>query len=268
MTEIAYGIIAALVIAYIGYKSFKWLVGSVVIFEYECGVKYSKGHFKAILPEGMYWFVPYVTTIQKVDMRPRCESITGQEVLSADGVTLKVSLVAKYQVIDPHVAVNRIENYQEALYLELQLGLREVIGGAEIDDVLAKRGELSAKLMELKKDKAETFGLSLLSVDIKDIMFPGDLKKIFAQVVKARKEGMAALEKARAETATLRHLANAAAVVDKNPLLMQLRLLQALGESAGNTVVLGMPAQATPLPVKTKEIKSVGEPPEPQDEEP
>jgi hypothetical protein len=95
--------------------------------------------------------------------------------------------------------------------------------------------------------------VSLESVDVKDIMFPGDLKRIFSQVVKARKEGQAALEKARAETATLRHLANAASLIDRNPAILQLRLLQSVQDSSGNTLVLGMPPQSTPLPVRSQQ---------------
>jgi regulator of protease activity HflC (stomatin/prohibitin superfamily) len=87
-------------------------------------------------------------------------------------------------------------------------------------------------------DKAAELGIELSLVGIKDIMFPGDLKAIFAQVVNARKEGLATLERARGETAALRHLANAAKLLESNPALMQLRLLQALGEQPGNTVVL------------------------------
>jgi hypothetical protein len=80
-------------------------------------------------------------------------------------------------------------------------------------------------------------------------MFPGELKRIFSQVVKARKEGQAALEKARAETATLRHLANAASLIDRHPTILQLRALQTVQESSGNSLVLGMPPQSTPFPV-------------------
>ena len=78
-------------------------------------------------------------------------------------------------------------------------------------------------------------------------MFPGQLKEIFAQVVKARKEGLAALERARGETAALRNLANAAKMAEKSPALMQLRLIQAVGESSGNSVVLGLPSQVVPI---------------------
>ena len=122
-----------------------------------------------------------------------------------------------------------------------------------------------ARLLERKKPAAAQLGLLLESVNVKDVMFPGDLKRIFSQVVKARKEGQAALEKARAETATLRHLANAASRIDRNPTILQLRLLQSVQDSSGNTLVLGMPPQATPLPVRdrqaARESKQV-EPPE------
>jgi hypothetical protein len=84
-------------------------------------------------------------------------------------------------------------------------------------------------------------------------MFPGDLKKAFAQVVIARKQGLAALERARGETAALRNLANAARMLEGNPELMQLRLLQEIGESTGNTIVLGLPASTTPLPLKERD---------------
>ncbi|MGH9194482.1 MAG: hypothetical protein ACRD1T_01920, partial [Acidimicrobiia bacterium] len=95
--------------------------------------------------------------------------------------------------------------------------------------------------------------LGLLSVNLKDIMFPGDLKKMFAQVVQAQKAGLAALEKARGETAALRNLANAARMIEGNPALMQLRLLQQLAESTGNTLVLGFPSSQTPLPLRPSE---------------
>lgn len=225
----------------------------IVIFEFERGLKYVNGRLTGVLPAGIYWFTSFNTAIRKVDVRPTFVSITGQEVLSSDGVTLKISLAARYRVVDPAVAINQIENYQQALYLELQMGLRDIVGSATIDDLLEKRSEFGTRLLEQKKPAAAQLGLSLEAVDVKDVMFPGDLKKIFAQVVKARKEGQAALEKARAETATLRHLANAAALIERNPTILQLRLLQSVQDSSGNTLVLGMPPQSTPLPVREQQ---------------
>jgi len=233
-------------------------VKRVIVLEYEKALKYVRGRFDGVLGPGQYWYLPFSTVIQKIDIRPRFLSITGQEVLSSDGVTLKASLAANFEITDPDTAVNKVQSFEQALYLELQLALREIVGSADIDTVLNSRTELSKKLMESSEAKAKTLGLKLISVNLKDIMFPGKLKEMFAQVVNARKEGLAALEKARGETAALRNLANAARMIQDNPNLLQLRLVQALGQSSGNTLVLGMPSNGTAIPVsreKTQEMK-------------
>jgi regulator of protease activity HflC (stomatin/prohibitin superfamily) len=252
-------VIGAVVIVIVGgILVAKYGMKRVTILEFEKGLKYHKGKFKRVLGPGQYWYLKYHTKVDKVDVRPRFVSITGQEVLSSDSVTLKVSLAAKYEIADPNIAVNSIDSYANALYMELQLALRQIIGSAQIDDLLAKRDEFSGRLMELTEDKAEQLGLKLHSVNIKDIMLPGQLKQMFAQVVNARKQGLAALERARGETAALRNLANAAKMVNDNPALMQLRLVQAVGDSSGNTLVLGLPAQSTPLPIKTRDDQIAG----------
>ncbi len=221
----------------------------VVVFEYERGLKYASGHFSKVLEPGSYWYVPLTTTIWKLDVRPRVVTVAGQEVLTADGVTVKVSLAAEFEIVDPDRAVNGTQSYQDSLYTELQLILRELIGGVDIDTLLATRAAASDSLFEQARGKAESLGLRLRSVGIKDIMFPGNLKDMFAQVVAARKEGLAVLEKARGEQAALRNLANVAKLMEANPTLFQLRLLQTLGESSGNTVFL----DATSQPVATAE---------------
>lgn len=226
----------------------------ITVFEYEKGLKYRKGKFKELVGPGQYWYIPYFVIIQKIDTRPRFVSIAGQEVLSSDGVTLKVSIAANFEISDPDIAINKIQSFQDALYIELQLALREIIGAADIDTILSNRDEMSTKLKEMTEQKIKKLGLKLISVSLKDIMFPGKLKEMFAQVINAKKEGLAALEKARGETAALRHLANAAKMLDSNPNLMQLRLVQALNQSSGNTLILGMPQQGTPIPIKEKEV--------------
>jgi regulator of protease activity HflC (stomatin/prohibitin superfamily) len=127
------------------------------------------------------------------------------------------------------------------------MAVREIVGKEKIDTVIENRAGFSAKLAELTSGKAAEYGLKLISADIKDIMFPGEMKKAFSQLVKAQKEGQAALEKARGETAALRSLANAARMMDDNPNLLQLRALQALENSSGNTIVLGVANGTIPV---------------------
>ncbi len=219
---------------------------SIIVYEFEKGLKYRKGKFAGILNAGRYWVFSLSTTVKKIDVRPKFISVPGQEVLSADSVTLKVSVTARYEIVDPNLAVNKIENYTEAFYAIVQLAIRDILGSMKIDDILEQRAALNQKLMELTVSKAEELGLKIQLIGIKDIMFPGELKKIFTKVVEAQKEGLAALERARGETAALRNLANVAKVLEDNPALMQLRALQ----STGNTVVIGV--GGTVIPVKEK----------------
>jgi regulator of protease activity HflC (stomatin/prohibitin superfamily) len=229
------------------------------VFEFERGLLFRKGLLRRTLSPGQNWFLRMHSNIQKVDIRLRTISVPSQEVLSSDNVTIKITLAAQYVVSDPGVALTKVEKFQEAFYMLLQLSLRELVGGLKIDEVIAKRQEIGKTLFEKTEAKVKDLGLTLKVVDVKDIMFPGDLKKIFAQVVKAQKEGQAILEKARGETAALRNLANAAKMLEGNPALMQLRVLQSVDAGTGNTMVLGLSPDVMPLPLRKADQRQKSE---------
>jgi len=220
------------------------------IFEYERGLRFSRGRFSRVLGPGVYWSLPGVVRIHRIDVRPTRAVVAGQEVLSADGVAVKGSVMATFQVVEPQKALLATDDYRAAVYSELQLALRAVISETRIDDLLQQRAEIPARLKALAGDKIRLFGVELQDASLRDLTFPGELKKVFTQVVKARQEGLAALERARGETAALRNLANAAQMVERSPSLIQLRLLQVLGQQSGNTLVLGMQPGNMPIPVR------------------
>jgi regulator of protease activity HflC (stomatin/prohibitin superfamily) len=222
----------------------------VTVLEFERGLQYVRGHFTGVVGPGQYRSWTSTTSIRKVDIRPKILSVGGQEVLSADGIAIKVSVAVRYRVADPAMAVNGVENYEVALYTAVQLALRLAIASAPLETLLQARTTLGKDITEQATGAATAAGLELLAAEIKDLTLPGELKRIFAQVAHARQEGLAALEKARGETAALRHLANAAQMLDRNPSLMQLRVLQAFGQHAGNTLVLGVPPLGSVVPVK------------------
>jgi len=226
-----------------------------IIFEFQNGLLYRNGKYVKTLKPGQYWHLRQWHSIQKIDMREINVTIPGQEVLTSDNVSLKISIAVGYKVSDPYIAINTVLNYQESLYQVIQLNSRDIIGSLEVDELLAKRIEIGKMLFEKTSEKADTFGIKLLLVEIKDVMFPGELKNIFAQVVNARKEGLAALERARGESASLRNLANTAKLFDDNPSLRQLRLFQVLEKKTGNTIVLISP-DGIPDIKQSKEIKS------------
>jgi regulator of protease activity HflC (stomatin/prohibitin superfamily) len=239
----------------------------VTVFEYERALLFRGGRFRRVLGPGVYWHVPALARIQKIDVRPTRLAVTGQEVLTADGVPIKGSVVGTYAVADPARAVLAADDYRGAVHMELQLALRAIVSETKIDDLLAQRSDLSARLKGIAAEKMRATGIELQEAAIRDLTFPGELKKIFTQVVKARQEGLAALEKARGETAALRNLANAAQMIERNPHLMQVRLLQVLAQQPGNTVVLGLQPSGTPIPVAGSSTRDLTAPPEPPDAE-
>ncbi len=257
MVETLWILVLLAVLAFILYKVFRFK--RITIFEHQKGLKYSHGRHAGVLGAGQYWILPAFTSIVPVDIRPEFVTIPGQDVVSADGVTVKISLAAEYEVADPNQAINKTANYRNALYLTLQMALRELVTTEKIDDLMQNRATIGKKLLESSVAKAKEYGLTLKLVDVKDVMFAGEMKRAYAQVLKAQKEGQAALERARGETAALRNLANAARIMDDNPNLLQLRALQAFSESAGNTMVFGLPNSSVPI-TKQKPQNNSGAP--------
>ena len=232
------------------------------VVEFERGLRYRAGKFVAQIGPGRYWYSARSGRITKVDVRPTTLTIPGQELLTSDGIAVKVSLLATIEIADPTTAINKVQNYLQAIYAALQVGLREEVSAMTIENLLTDRSTLGKKLVERSAAAIAEVGVTLKTADVRDVMLPGDLKRVFAQEVAARKEGIAALEKARGETAALRNLANAARLIQDNPALYQLRLLQQLGASGGNTVVLGQ-ADGVPIrqPSKTRQDKVTQEKP-------
>jgi regulator of protease activity HflC (stomatin/prohibitin superfamily) len=213
------------------------------------GLLYHKGKFVEVLRAGRHirWGRHY--TLDAQDVRKASLLIAGQDVITADNVGLKLSLLVAYQVTDPVSAAHQTQNWQGDLYNAAQLALRAVVSGIGFEALLTQRLAIGAPLLARVQTEAAKIGINALGVEVKDVMFAADVKRAFADVLKAKQEGQAALERARGESASLRNLANAARVLDGNPALMNLRLMQSLmaAQNAGNTLVLGMPGGFVPL---------------------
>jgi regulator of protease activity HflC (stomatin/prohibitin superfamily) len=213
------------------------------------GLLYHKGKFVQVLGAGRQIRWGRHFTLDAQDIRKASLLVAGQEVLTADNVGLKLSLLVTYQVTDPAKAAHDTQHWQGDLYNAAQLALRAVVGGVAVEALLNQRLEIGAQLLARVQPEAAKIGINVLAVEVKDVMFPTELKRAFADVLKAKQESQAALERARGESASLRNLANAARVLEGNPALMNLRLLQSLtaAQNAGNTLVVGMPGGFVPL---------------------
>jgi regulator of protease activity HflC (stomatin/prohibitin superfamily) len=181
---------------------------------------------------------------QLVDLRERLDLVPTQEVLTADGVTAKVSAVFRWTVADPVAFTERLRDPVGAVYLAIQLGLRDVLAGQEAEALVrAPRSRLAEGVRDQAAAPAAEVGIRLVDVVVKDVVLPGDLRAAYAELVVGRHRAQAQLEAARAETAALRSLANGAKLLDDHPSLAQLRLVQAL--PPGSRVELVQPGRTS-----------------------
>jgi len=219
------------------------------------GLLYHKGKFVEVLRAGRHIRWGQYYTLDAQDLRKASLLVAGQEVMTADNVGLKLSLLVTYQVADPVKAAHETQNWQGDLYNAAQLALRAVVSGIAVEALLGQRLDLGAQLLARVQVAAAKIGINVHAVEVKDVMFAADLKRAFAEVLKAKQEGQASLERARGESAALRNLANAARVLEGNPALMNLRLMQSLtaAQNAGNTLVLGLPGF---VPLKNGKVAS------------
>ncbi len=200
----------------------------------QVGLLTINGQIERILKTGSYGFWKFHRSInvKLIDGRLQTLDVSGQEILTKDRVSLRINLYGNYQVIDPEKAATSVSDYKELLYKELQLELREVVGTQSLDELLADKDAISASLAKSIRQKMTAYGLNVISVGVKDIILPGEMKQILNQVVEAQKQAEANLIKRREETAATRSLHNTAKMMENNPTLMRLKELEALEKVA------------------------------------
>lgn len=208
------------------------------------GLWYSDGDFKGELKPGMYGFWLGVGRVKLLDVeqRERTLDISGQDIMTADKVTLRLNAVLTWRVTDALKSVSVTDDASQALYREAQLALRAAIGGRELDALLGDKESVATELKGIVAAKAADFGLEVQSLGIRDIILPGEMKDLLNKVTEAKKAAEASLITRREETAAARMQANTAKLLEGNPTLMKLRELEVLekvAEKANLTVLLG-----------------------------
>ena len=208
------------------------------------GVLYLDGRYIDTLPPGLYafWLNAADVRIVELDMRACTLDVSGQEIMTADKVSLRVNALVTYRIADPRKAVSAADDARQALYRETQLALRAVIGARELDAFLTDKDAVAVEIEQAVRRRAGQLGLEVESVGIRDVILPGDMKGLMNKVTEAKKAAEANLISRREETAAIRSQANTAKLLADNPTLMRLRELEVLEKiaSGGNlNVVLG-----------------------------
>ena len=198
------------------------------------GVLFIDGRFIETLPPGMhaFWKSPYEAKVVPVDQREMMVDVGGQEIMTADKVTLRLNAVVTYRIVDARKAVSQTDDVRQALYREAQLVLRAVVGARELDAFLADKDAVSQDIDSSLRRRAGELGLEIASVGIRDVILPGDMKDLMNRVTEAKKAAEANLISRREETAAMRSQANTAKLLADNPVLMRLRELEVLEKVA------------------------------------
>lgn len=189
---------------------------------------YVNNQFVKVLDSGVYAWWKNATALNVITYDERVQNleISGQELLTKDKANLRINFVLKYRIADAIMAITKRKEYEKLLYTSVQLTLRETIGTLTLDELLAKKHEISTEILAVLIEKANQIGLEISEAGIKDIILPGEMKEIMNQVLIAEKKAQANIIARREETAATRSLLNTAKLLEENAMLLKLKEME------------------------------------------
>jgi regulator of protease activity HflC (stomatin/prohibitin superfamily) len=215
-----------------------------VLREYERGIVFRLGRLMEVRGPGLQLLIPSLDRMVRVSLRTVTLTIPPQEIITRDNVPARVTAVAYYRVIDPSKAVTEVESFQSATLQISQTSLRSVLGVVDLDTLLSEREHLNNSLQEVIDAQTEPWGIKVTTVEIKDVEIPERMQHAIARQAEAERERRAKIINAQGEAQAASKLAEAADVIGRNPVTLQLRYLQTLREIGGtqsSTIVFPMP---------------------------
>src|SRR5437773_1677353 len=216
-----------------------------VLREYERGVIFRLGKLLGAKGPGLIILIPVVDKMVKMDLRVVTIDVAKQEIMTRDNVPATVDAVVYFRVVDPISAVVKVENFWKATSLIAQTTLRSVLGQAPLDDLLSQRDVINLKLQEIIDRQTEPWGVKVTAVEVKDVSLPDSMKRAMAKQAEAERERRAKIVNAEGEFQAAEKMVQAAAMISKEPIALQLRFLQTMREisSEHNTTTF------LPLPI-------------------
>ena len=208
------------------------LSGLKILREYERAVVFQLGRLVGARGPGIIYVIPGIERAIRIDLRTITMDVPSQDVITKDNVTLKVSAVLYFRVIDPNRAVVEVQNYLFATSQNAQTTLRSVCGEAELDQLLAEREKINVHVQAIIDRNTEPWGIKVVQVALKDIDLPEEMRRAMARQAEAERERRAKVIAAEGEYQAAQRLADASAIMAKEPIALQLRFLQTLVEIA------------------------------------
>src|SRR3989441_8102700 len=215
-----------------------------VVQQYERGVIFVLGRLTGAKGPGIFLVPPFITRMIRVDLRIVTLTVPPQEVITRDNVTVKVTAVVYFYVVNPEHAVVNVMNYLQATTQIGQTTLRNVLGQSELDELLSQRNKINRELQTIIDEHTERWGIKVTAVEIKDVELPTTMQRAMAKQAEAEREKRAKIIHAEGELQASAQLAQAAAVIGSQPATLQLRYLQTLTEIAvekNSTIIFPLP---------------------------
>ena len=217
-----------------------------IVQEYERGVIFRLGRLVGAKGPGLFFIIPFVDRMVKIDLRVITLDIPAQEAITRDNVTVKVNAVAYFRVVEPARAVVAVEDYRRATWQISQTSLRSVLGQSDLDELLIHRDEINQKLQQIIDEQTEPWGIKVSIVEVKDVELPDTMKRAMARQAEAEREKRAKIIHASGEFEASQQLREAATVIAQEPGAIQLRYLQTLTEIAvekNSTILFPVPLE-------------------------
>ncbi len=230
-----------------------------ILREYERGIVFRLGRYHATKGPGLIILVPFIDKMVKVSLRTVVMDVPPQDVITKDNVSIKVNAVVYFRVVVPEKAVIEVEDYMYATSQLAQTTLRSVLGEVELDEILSHREKINARLQAILDEHTDPWGIKVTTVEIKHVDLPHDMQRAMARQAEAERERRAKIIAAEGEYQAAKRLAEAADIIGKHPVALQLRYLQTLVEiSAENTstVVFPVPVDILKGLVSDKDAKT------------
>ena len=203
-----------------------------ILREYERGVIFRLGKLQGAKGPGLILLIPIIDKMVRMDLRVVTIDVSKQEIMTKDNVPATVDAVVYFRVVDPNAAVVKVENFWKATSLIAQTTLRSVIGQSPLDDLLSQRDVINQKLQEIIDKQTEPWGIKVTSVEVKEVSLPDSMKRAMAKQAEAERERRAKVVNAEGEFQAAEKMVQAAALIAKEPIALQLRYLQTMREMA------------------------------------
>jgi len=217
-----------------------------VVTEYERGVIFRLGRLVGAKGPGLFFIMPFVDRMVKVDLRVVTMDVPSQEVITKDNVTVRVNAVVYFRVVDPEASVVKVLDHIRATSQISQTTLRNVLGQSELDELLTKREKLNLMLQKIIDEHTDPWGIKVSVVEIKEVELAEEMKRSMAAQAEAERERRAKIIHAEGEMQASAKLTEAAAIIGREPAAIQLRYLQTLTEIAAeknSTIIFPLPIE-------------------------